>query len=129
MLKKEITFTDYDGVERTEEHYFNLTKVEIIDMNTKIPGGMNYYLKKISSERDQKKIWDLFSEIVKASYGTKSADGRRFIKSKELTEEFMQTEAYVNLMMSFLENTQNAIDFVEGITPKVDKPAVAPAKV
>lgn len=122
MLKKEITFTDYDGVVRTEAHYFNLSKVEIVEMNANIPGGMNYYLSKITSEKDQKKIWDLFAEIVKKSYGQKSPDGRRFIKSKELTEEFMQTEAYVELMMSFLSDAQVAVDFVEGIIPKVDKP-------
>lgn len=125
MLKKEITFTDYDGVVRTEEHYFNLSKVEIIEMNTNISGGMEYYLKKISSEKDQKKIWDLFAEIIKKSYGVKSPDGRRFIKSQEITDNFMQTEAYVELMMSFLSNAQNAVDFVNGVVPKVDK-TVAP---
>ena len=103
MYAKTITYTDYDGNQRTETFYFNLTKTELIKMETSVDGGMAQLLKKIIDENDTKNIMKYFDIIIKNAYGVKSPDGRRFVKSKELVDEFMQTEAYDKFFLEFIE--------------------------
>lgn len=118
MLKKKITYTDYDGNERTEDFYFNLTKAEVVDMETGVDGGMQKMLEKIVAEKDNRRIMETFKEIVARAYGEKSADGKRFVKSHELSEAFMQTEAYSELFMELLTNATSASVFINGILPQ-----------
>ena len=118
MLKKKITYTDYDGNERTEDFYFNLTKTEVVDMETGVDGGMQKMLEKIVAEKDNRRIMETFKEIVARAYGEKSADGKRFVKSHELSEAFMQTEAYSELFMELLTNATSASVFINGILPQ-----------
>ncbi|HNX63453.1 MAG TPA: hypothetical protein PKN45_12495 [Candidatus Limiplasma sp.] len=118
MLKKKITYTDYDGNERTEDFYFNLTKAEVVDMETGVDGGMQKMLEKIVAEKDNRRIMETFKEIVARAYGEKSADGKRFMKSRELSEAFMQTEAYSELFMELLTNATSASVFINGILPQ-----------
>lgn len=120
MLKKTITYTDYDGVERTEDFFFNLSKAEIAEMELSNYGGMERLIQQIAMTQDRKRLIDLFKEIILKSYGEKSQDGRRFIKSKELSEAFSQTEAYSELFMQLATNTDAAAAFVNGIMPKSD---------
>lgn len=118
MLKETMTYTDYDGVERKEDFYFNFTPAEISEMELTTPGGMADLLKRITDAKDQKRIVEIFKEILLKAYGVKSADGRRFIKSKELSEEFSQTEAYSDLFMRLATDTDAAIKFVNAIIPQ-----------
>lgn len=118
MLKKTITYTDYDGNERSEDHYFNLTKAEITDFNLSVPGGFEQKIKNIINAKDIPELAKLFKEIIAMSYGKKSDDGKRFIKSKEITEEFFQTEAYSQLYMSMITDDKVAAEFIHGIVPK-----------
>lgn len=117
MLKKVITYTDYNGVERTEPFYFNLSKAELIEMETSVDGGLSDRLKKISVTRDMPKIYAFFKDIILKSYGEKSDDGRRFIKSAQLSEEFSQTEAYSNLYVELATDTDKGLEFINGIMP------------
>lgn len=121
MIKKTITYTDYDNVERTEDFYFNLSRSEVVDLEVRQPGGITAMLESIVKTKDSKKIVDTFKDIVQMSYGVKSPDGRRFIKSKELLDEFVQTEAYQELFMELASDEKAAAAFVNGIVP-------APAK-
>ena len=118
MLKKKITYPDYDGNERTEDFYFNLTKAEVVDMETGVDGGMQKMLEKIVAEKDNRRIMETFKEIVALAYGETSADGKRFVKSHELSEAFMQTEAYSELFMELLTNATSASVFINGILPQ-----------
>lgn len=118
MLKKTITYTDYDDVERTEDFYFNLTKAECAEFIYSEEGGIDKMIKRAVQEKDNKKIVEIFKKLIEISYGEKSPDGRRFIKSKELSEAFMQTEAYSNLFMELSQSETEAIKFVKGILPK-----------
>ena len=129
MLKKTITYTDYNGVERTEDSYFNLTKAEINEMNLSTPGGLEKMIHDITAAMDIPKIAAIFKDLIVRSYGIKSADGRRFIKSKELSEEFLQTEAYSVLYMEILgDETGNAANaFISGILPSDIKNTAVPA--
>lgn len=118
MLKKTITYTDYDGVERTEDHYFNLSKAELIMMDSEVVGGLKKRLEKIIQSKDNVTIMEVFKDLIHRSYGEKSDDGRRFIKSEQLSNEFEQTEAYSELVMELLSNPDKAADFVNAIMPK-----------
>lgn len=120
MLKKTITYTDYNGKERTEDHYFNLTKAEVTEMEASETGGLVNTIERITVEEDQKEIIRIFKEVILKAYGKKSDDGRRFIKSEELATEFSQTEAYSELFMELATDADAATTFMNGIVPKVD---------
>ena len=117
MLKKEITYIDYDGNERTEDFYFNLTKAEVTEMEMSQNGGLVKFLEKIVAEQDAKRIIDSFKDLILRSYGEKSPDGKRFIKNQELRDAFSQTEAYSDLFMEIGTNAEAAAAFVNGIIP------------
>lgn len=115
MIKKSIKYTDYNGNERVEDFYFNLNKAEATEMELSTTGGMKATLEKIINEQDSKNLISIFKEIILKSYGEKSVDGKRFIKSKELSQAFEQTEAYVNLFMELSQDADKAAEFVNGI--------------
>jgi hypothetical protein len=119
MLKKVITYTDFDGNERTETFYFNLTKAEAMEMELSIDGGLVKLIEKIVEANNLKEIIGLFKEIILKSYGEKSSDGKRFIKSQEVRDAFSQTEAYSELFMELATNSDSAAAFVNGIVPVV----------
>ena len=123
MLKKTITYTDYNGVTRTEDFYFNLSRGEIAEMEMSTSGGLTERIKRITDGLDGPEIFKTFKDIIATSYGVKSPDGKRFIKSKELTDEFFQTEAYSVLLMELFDkdNPEAAAAFMNAIIPSVDK--------
>lgn len=125
MLKKTITYKDYNGVERTEDFMFNLTKAEILEMQLTKDGGMDAAIKKIVDAKDAPEIMRVFKDLILKSYGIVSDDGRRFIKSKEISDSFAQTEAFSMLFMELATDTDAASAFVNGIVPAADtKPAI-----
>lgn len=117
MLKKVLTYTDFDGEERTEEFYFNLTKAELVKMRYSAAGGMEKRLQRIVNEKDPHKIIEVIEDFIKASYGVKSDDGKRFIKSEKLYEDFKSTEAYSDLLIQLMTDENAAAAFVNGIVP------------
>lgn len=124
MLKKTITYQDYNGVERTEDFYFNLSKAEIMEMEMGTTGGLSEMLQRIVASQDVPAIIKIFKDLVLKAYGVKSPDGKRFIKSEELSTEFSQTEAYSQLFMELATNAEAGSKFVNGIVPSdVSKPA------
>ena len=127
MLKKTFTYTDFNGVERTEDHYFNLSKAELMEMELSTTGGLAEMINKIVAAQDAPAIVKIFKELVLKAYGQKSADGRRFIKSKELSDEFSQTEAYSQLFMELATDPDAAAKFVNGIVPVMDNKSSIPA--
>jgi hypothetical protein len=118
MLVKKITYTDYNGEEHTEKFYFNLTKAEILEMEISKNGGYQEYLKRLVNTRDQEEIAGIFKKFILKSYGIKSDDGKRFIKSEELSKEFEQTEAYSELYWELITDTAKAAEFFDGLMPK-----------
>lgn len=126
MLKKSITYTDFNGVEQTDVCFFNLSKTELTQMEMSEKGGFENYISKIIDEKDNKKIYTLFKEVVLMSYGEKSSDGRSFIKKKlvdgqmvNLRDEFEQSMAFDALMMELIAGGEKAVaDFVNQLIPK-----------
>ena len=125
MLKKIITYTDYNGVERTEPFYFNLSKAELMEMELGVTGGMTEMLNKIIDAKDAPSLMKTFKEMIMKSYGIKSDDGKRLIKSEELSIAFTQTEAYSVLFMELITDDKAAADFVNGIIPNEIQAEVA----
>lgn len=127
MLKKKITYTDYNGVERSEDFYFNLTKAELMEMEMSTVGGFTEMVQRIVAANDAPSIIKTFKELILKAYGEKSPDGKRFIKSKEISDAFSQTEAYSQLFMELATDANAAADFVNGLVPNENKPnAFAP---
>ena len=118
MLKKTISYEDFNGVEVKEDFYFKLTKAELMEMEATTPGGMSNLIQRVVDSQDGPTIFKIFKELIMKSYGVKSDDGKRHIKSRELSEAFIQTEAYSNLLMELLEDSEAAANFVKGILPK-----------
>lgn len=118
MIKKTINYTDYDGNQRSEDFYFNLTKAEVVEMEASEVGGMKNMLESIIKANDSGKIIGVFKEIIAKSYGVKSPDGKRFIKNPEVLDSFMQTEAYSELFMELATDEKAAATFINGIFPK-----------
>ena len=118
MVVKKIKYTDFNGVEREEEFMFNLTEAEITEMELTTDGGLSDSIKKIIAAQDTPQIIETFKMLLLKSYGEKSADGRRFIKSEELSKEFTQTNAYSQLFIELAYDDNAAIAFINGIIPE-----------
>ena len=128
MLKKTIKYTDYNGSERTEDFYFNLTKAEVMEMEMSTDGGFAEMINRVIAAQDVPTIIKIFKDLILKAYGVKSPDGKRFIKTKELSEEFSQTEAYSDLYMELATNAEAATAFINGIVPAdLNKQKAAPA--
>ena len=117
MLKKAIKYTDYNGVEHTEDFYFNLSKAELTEMELSTTGGYGEMLQGIVAADEHTKLVPIIKEIILKSYGEKSDDGKRFIKSPELSLAFSQTEAYSELFMEIATDAEASAAFVNGIIP------------
>lgn len=135
MLKKTISFTDYNGAERKEDFYFNLSEAECLEMEMSVQGGLIEKINRIIAAQDNPSLFALFKDLVLKAYGEKSADGRKFLKfdgnGRRLSDDFQQTEAYSILIMELATNAEIAAEFVNGIIPKkvnTDKPVLAPVK-
>jgi hypothetical protein len=117
MVKKTITYTDYNGVERTEDFYFNLTKAELMEMQLSMEGGMRAYIQRIMAAKSQLALVNLFKQILLLSYGKKSDDGRLFLKNDTIRAEFEAHPVYSQIYMELSLNEEKAAEFINGLIP------------
>lgn len=117
MYVKSVTYTDYNGVERTEEFRFNLTEAELMEMNLSEGGGMADRVQRMIDAKDVPELIALFKDLLMKSYGEKSADGRRFVKSKEIADAFSQTPAYSKIYMELVTDDVKAAEFINKVVP------------
>ena len=117
MYRDHRTYVDFNGVERTEDFYFNLSKAEIADMELSTTGGIKDMVNKILEAKDQAKLVSLFKDLIRMAYGVKSEDGRNFIKNDKVREDYFSTNAYSDLYMELATNDQFASQFFEAILP------------
>ena len=123
MLKKTIKYKNLDGEPITGDFYFNMTKMELAEMEVLKEGGLREHLERIIKEQDRRQILMAFKDLIAATVGRRSEDGIRFEKSEKITNEFMQTDAYSELILSFFTDPKAAVEFISGVMPKdlVDK--------
>lgn len=119
MLKKTITYKDFNGTERTEDFFFHLSKADLTEMELGHykDGGYQEAMQKIIDAEDGATLTKEFKKIILGAYGEKSSDGRRFIRSAQLSEEFSQTEAYVVLFMELATDADKAAEFIKAVLP------------
>lgn len=115
MINKKITYTDFNGEERTETFYFNLSEAELMNWEFSMAGTLTEHINRISETIDIPQLIQLYCELIDRSYGVKDADGRRFRKSPELLQEFKDTNAYSELYMELVMNQEAGGEFVAGI--------------
>lgn len=118
MLKKSITYTDYNGKETTEDFYFNLTKAEMVEMEFGIQGGLKEHLTRIVEAQDGKEIMAAMKNLILGAYGKRSEDGKRFIKNEHIREEFASSEAYSELFIEMCTKADVAAEFMNSIIPR-----------
>jgi len=118
VLKKTIKYKDFNDEEVEEDFYFHLSKAELVELEMSHEGGLSEALQKIVEAEDTKSIIAEFKKIILGAYGQKSPDGRRFIKNQQLRDEFESSEAYSELFMELVTDTDAAIEFVNGIVPQ-----------
>lgn len=117
MYVKKIKYTDYDGNEREEKFYFNLNKAELIKLQHSVNGGYQSYLKRLTETQNEAEIMDIYTKFVDLTYGVKSIDGKRFIKNKEVLDEFVQSEAYSEFFTELMSSQKAQLEFIKGIMP------------
>lgn len=118
MIKKQITYTDYDGNERTESFWFALNQAELLEMNLEKNGGLSNMITRITETNDFAELSRILKDLIRRSYGVKSDDGKRFVKSPAMTEEFMQTEAYSEMFTELVTDAGATSEFIQGIIPQ-----------
>lgn len=118
MIKKQITYTDYDGNERTESFWFALNQAELLEMNLEKNGGLSNMITRITETNDYAELSRILKDLIRRSYGVKSDDGKRFVKSPAMTEEFMQTEAYSEMFTELVTDAGATSEFIQGIIPQ-----------
>lgn len=115
MIKETITYIDYNGEERTEDFYFNLTQAEAMTLELGADGGLEKMIVSLVKAQDGAQIMSQFRRLIRLAYGVKSQDGRRFIKSEEISDEFEQCPAYNSLFMKLCTDAEYAGKFAEGV--------------
>lgn len=127
MISKTVTYKDYNGVTRTETHYFHLNEAEIIDMEMSVHGGFIENLRTIIDAKDAVTLYKTVKDFIHKSYGVKDAEGRRFIKNQQVLDDFVQTEAYSKIFSELVKNDKLASDFIVGILPDDFQETIAKA--
>lgn len=117
MIKKTVTYTDFDGNERTEDFYFHLTEQELTEWELSVDGGLSGVLTRIVNSRDNKKLVEIFKDLLIKSYGVKTPDGRGFIKNEEALNNFIYTQAFSDIYMELATDDKAASEFVNGVIP------------
>lgn len=118
MLKRNITYEDFNGNKATDVFYFNISKQELIKMEVEYPQGFGAMIEAIIEAKDHKTLIKKFEELILLAYGEKSEDGKRFIKTDKLREEFSQTAAYNALFLELATDDKAAVTFLKGVLPK-----------
>lgn len=121
MLKITKTYIDFNGNERTEDFYFNLSKAEVMKMEMSTSGGLAEHIQRVVKAQDSAEIIAIFEKLVLDAYGVKSADGKRFEKNAQIRDEFAQTQAYSDIFVELATNADKAVEFVNGISPQADE--------
>ncbi len=120
MITQKVEYTNYNGEKKTETLYFNLSKVELAELEVSEKGGLSKKIEKIIAEKDNNEIYKTFKEIVLLAYGTKSLDGEGFIKSEELKNKFVQSAVFEEFMWSLLNDEEKASNFINSLMPKTN---------
>ena len=111
MLKKDVTYIDYNGNEQTDTLYFNLNETELLRLEVSFDGGLEQYVSNLDAQERPEDILNLFEKVLAGAYGEKSEDAKHFIKNEEMRDRFLQSAAYNTLLLEFLQDPDKVVDF------------------
>ncbi len=118
MVKRKVTYRDFDGEERTDVFYFNLTEAELTEIELEYDGDMSNKLQIMRENRDGRGMFSLITNLILRAYGEKTSDGKRFVKNAEMREAFAASEAYSELLKGLLEDENKLTAFIAAIMPE-----------
>lgn len=118
MLKETITFTNFDGKQVTETHYFNLTRAELVQWEMEHNEGVAEYFLRISQSNNKPELGQAFHDFLRRTYGLKSEDGNRHMKSEEISENFEHSAAFDEFYIKLITDEGFAGRFIKGVLPK-----------
>ena len=124
MYKKNITYTDFNGDERTDVFYFNLSDAEILELQVSYGGDMSRIMRNMLEKRDAKGLLGIITDLIRASYGEKSSDGKRFMKNQEVKDSFVTTDAYSKLVLELLNDEKEFEKFMTNVIPAAKREAL-----
>lgn len=128
MIKKTITFTDFNGEEVTEDLYFNLSTPEITKLSYKYGGDLKAYIEKVVATNDPMLMIEFMEDLMLSSYGIKSEDGRRFVKGRQVREDFEYSQAYAELFIILITKPSEAKLFGEGLVTTASEQKIKKAQ-
>lgn len=129
MIKRTIEYVDYNGTERVEDFYFDLSAAELTEYQWSTDEGMDKKLQQIVNAEKNSDLIKYFKDILLISVGKKSEDGKRFIKNQDIIDEFVQSPAYSILFMELASDANAAAEFVNGIIPEIKELPSVPGNV
>lgn len=124
MYKKNITYTDFNGDERTDAFYFNLSDAEILELQVSYGGDMSRIMTNMLEKRDAKGLLGIITDLIRTSYGEKSSDGKRFMKNQEVKDSFVTTDAYSKLVLELLNDEKEFEKFMTNVIPVAKREAL-----
>lgn len=124
MYKKNITYTDFNGDERTDAFYFNLSDAEILDLQVSYGGDMSRIMSNMLEKHDAKGLLGIITDLILTSYGEKSNDGKRFMKNQEIRDGFVTTDAYSKLVLDLLNDEKEFEKFMTNVIPSAKREAL-----
>jgi hypothetical protein len=124
MYKKNITYTDFNGDERTDAFYFNLSDAEILELQVSYGGDMSRIMSNMLEKRDAKGLLGIITDLIQTSYGEKSSDGKRFMKNQEIKDSFITTDAYSKLVLELLNDEKEFEKFMTNVIPSAKREAL-----
>lgn len=128
MIKKTIEYTDLNGNTRKDDFYFHINKGEMAEMAAQKNGEYGNYLAKIAENNNITELMEVFKELILKSYGVRSEDGLTFEKEDDngnpLWKKFYRSEAYGELLMELIGDSDKAAAFVNGVIPKISQSPV-----
>lgn len=121
MIKKTITYTNLLGEEMEETNYFHLSEVEFIELSARYNGDIFGYMDLITEQARLNDLLMVMQDIILTSYGVRSDDGKRFIKSEKLREEFKTSVYYAELFSIVVNDPEEAKAFGQGVASSIKK--------
>lgn len=128
MLRKDITYTDINDIDRTEPFYFHFTELELGEVELEM-GGIEETMERLTETQDIKTAYKIFKDLVLAGYGKKSADGKGFDKvdpdtGRPYSRELVASPALSALIIDLMNDVEDAGTFFRGMLPsKMQKQA------
>lgn len=120
MLKKTITYTDYNDEEVTEDFYFNISKLDLAEHDLEL--DLRRTIEQLNTTTENKEAYGLFKFIILSAYGVRGEDGKKFYKKDRVTgiphsRDLEASPALEALIFEFLENPEKGAQFMEACLP------------